>query len=54
MTRLVINKKNRYFLDTNTLISASLFKNSPPGHCLAHCVENGIILTSAACLAEIE
>lgn len=47
-------EKKRYLLDTNTLISGLLFKDSLPAQCLAYCVEHGVILTSQDCLEEIE
>ena len=50
----MINIKNRYLIDTNTLISSLLFPDSFPGACLKFCIQHGSLLTSKDCLLEIQ
>lgn len=43
----------RYVFDTNVLVSALLFQGSKPGLALHRALESGRILTSAACIGEL-
>ncbi len=48
-----MNLKTRFVFDTNTLISAVLFKNSKPGQAFQYALKNGDILLSPETLAEL-
>ena len=43
----------RYVFDTNVLVSALLFRASKPASAFGRALESGTILTSAACLSEL-
>jgi putative PIN family toxin of toxin-antitoxin system len=48
-----MSRSARYVFDTNTLISAVLFENSPPGQALRRALKQGEVLLSPATLEEL-
>ena len=44
----------RYVFDTNTLVSAALFRGSTPGEAFQHALETGVVLLSKATFEEID
>jgi putative PIN family toxin of toxin-antitoxin system len=48
-----MSAKLRYVFDTNTLVSALLFKNSKPGLAFRKALKNGNILLSTATIEEL-
>lgn len=48
-----MNKDKRYVFDTNVIVSALLFKKSPPGQVFYRVLEQGKILLSLAVAEEL-
>jgi len=44
----------RYVFDTNTLVSAALFRGSTPGEAFRYALETGVVLLSKATFEEID
>ena len=49
-----MRSSRRYVFDTNTLVSAALFRGSTPGEAFEHALGTGVVLLSKATLEEID